>query len=498
MAFEQDIFISYAHLDNQPLAKGLEGWVEALHERLKITLGQLVGEEVKVWRDRKLQGNDVFAETLVAELSKAAVLVSVLSPRYVKSEWCLRELEEFCRRAAEQGGARVGDKSRVFKVLKSHVPLDEHPAAVREMLGYSFYEYDAERQRAQEFSHEVTPQRDPRYWAVLNDLAWDIKQALEALRAATPDSAAASGAAGGGKAVYLATTTSDVADERDQVRRELQQRGYQVLPDRELPLRAPEFQEQVRELLGRAAVSVHLVGASYGLIPEGEEERSVICLQDELAAERGAADPSFARLVWMPAGLAPAGNRQKQFVENLQSRLGAGAELLQTSVEDLKLRVLEKLNPAPKHAPAAEGDVKSVYLVCDDRDTEDVAPLEEFLFNEGFEVIPTLPSEDTQQLAQYHRESLLNCDAALVYYGRANQMWLRSKLWDLQKAQGWGRETPMLTKAVYVSAPLTSEKQRFRTREVPVVIQNFEEFAPDTLRPFLQALRSGSREGAQP
>lgn len=485
MASEHDVFISYAHIDNQPLAEGLEGWVEALHERLRITLAQLVGEEVKVWRDRKLQGNDVFAETLVAELSKAAVLVSVLSPRYVKSEWCLRELEEFGRRA---GGARVGDKSRVFKVLKSHVPVEEHPAAVRDMLGYAFYEYDAERRRAQEFSHETRPHRDPRYWAVLGDLAWDIKQTLELLKSRGPE-AGQTDDAPAGKLVYLAAATSDVADERDQVRRELQQRGYQVLPDRELPLRLTEFEEQVRADLARADISVHLVGSSYGLIPEGEEERSVVSLQEELAAERGAADPSFTRLVWMPSGLAPAGKRQQQFVENLQTRLGSGAELLQTTVEDLKLRVLEKLSAGPKPAPPAEGDVKSVYLVCDERDAEDVAPIEEFLYDEGFEVIPTLPSEDTQQLAQYHRESLVNCDAALVYYGRANQMWLRSKLWDLQKARGWGRPSPMLTKAVYVSAPQTTEKQRFRTREVPVVIQNYEGFSPAALRPFVEALR---------
>lgn len=491
MAFAQDIFISYAHIDNQPLAQGMEGWVEALHERLRITLTQLVGDEVRVWRDRKLQGNDVFAETLVAEVKQAAVLVSVLSPRYVKSEWCLRELDEFTRHA----GARLGDKSRVFKVLKTHVPFDEHPAPVRDMIGYAFYEYDAERGRAREFGHEVAPQRDPRYWNVLNDLAWDIKRALDALKSGAPEAAAPEAAAPAGKAVYLATTTADVAGEREMVRRELQQRGYQVLPDRELPLCAPEFQEQVREMLGRSALSVHLVGASYGLIPEGEEERSVVGLQEELAAERGAADPDFTRLVWMPAGLAPSGARQQRFVERLHTGLGPGAELLQTSVEDLKLRAFEKLNPAPKTAPAAaDGDVKSVYLVCDERDTEEVAPLEDFLFEAGLDVIPTLPSEDTQQLAQYHRECLVNCDAALVYYGRANQMWLRSKLWDLQKAQGWGRETPLVAKAVYVSAPLTSEKQRFRTREVSVLVQHEETFSPDSLRPFVEAVRAGEEE----
>ena len=497
MTFEQDLFISYAHIDNQPLAKGLDGWVETLHERLKIRLTQLLGEEVSVWRDRKLQGNDLFADTLVAQLSKVAVMVSVISPRYVKSEWCLRELAEFCRHAEEQGRARLGERSRVFKVVKDHVPLAEQPEAVRAMLGYAFYEYDAERDRAQEFSQEVAPQKDPRYWAVLDDLATDIRQALKALKAGgvqAAQGAPAADAPAPDKTVYLATTTSDVSAERDRIRRELQERGYAVLPDRELPLHAPEFGREVRAHLARCALSVHLVGASYGLVPEGEEERSVVRWQEELAAERGAADPAFTRLVWMPSGLQATGNRQQQFVEELQTRLGADAELLQTTVEDLKRRIHEKLNPAPKMTAAGGGDVKSVYLVCDDRDVEEVAPIETFLFDEGYEVIPTLPSDDTQQLAQYHRESLVNCDAALVYYGRANQMWLRSKLWDLQKAQGWGRETPMLAKAVYVSGPPSTEKQRFRTREVPVVIQNFEGFSPDKLRPFLQAMRAGNGE----
>ena len=95
-----DVFISYAHIDNQPLAEGLKGWVETFHERLKIRLEQLTGEPARIWRDRKLSGNDVFEETLVARLSKVNILVVVLSPRYVKSDWCLRELGEFCRSAS--------------------------------------------------------------------------------------------------------------------------------------------------------------------------------------------------------------------------------------------------------------------------------------------------------------------------------------------------------------------------------------------------------------
>ncbi|HEX2488547.1 MAG TPA: toll/interleukin-1 receptor domain-containing protein, partial [Blastocatellia bacterium] len=92
MGFENDVFISYAHVDNETLAVGQDGWISLLHERLRIRLPQLLGEEVKIWRDPKLQGNDEFADTLVIRVSKAGVLLSVLSPRYIKSDWCRKEL----------------------------------------------------------------------------------------------------------------------------------------------------------------------------------------------------------------------------------------------------------------------------------------------------------------------------------------------------------------------------------------------------------------------
>src|SRR3712207_3682631 len=142
--------------------------------------------------------------------------------------------------------------------------------------------------------------RHTRYWR-----DWSSDVCSSDLARAGPAAPSAEAAAPAGKAVYLATSTSDVSAERDRIRRELQQRGYQVLPDRELPLFAPEFVAELRENLARAALSVHLVGASYGLIPEGEEERSVVRLQHELAAERGAAEASFTRLVWVPSGVEP-------------------------------------------------------------------------------------------------------------------------------------------------------------------------------------------------
>jgi hypothetical protein len=518
MPFDNDIFVSYAHLDNE-VYDNPQGWVDRLDKKLRLRLAQLLGADPKVWRDkRELQGNSYFVGDIGDGISSTRLLLSIISPRYVNSDWCRGEVGEFCRRSLQTGGANVGNLSRVFKVVKTHVAEEEMPEELRGLLGYHFYEFD-DAGRLREFRQDDPPNKDQRYWDKLEDLAQDMAKTIKELRrlhadehtAGTEARAVGEGAAGGveggggelplEKKIYLAETTADVTPERERIRRELQQRGYYVLPDRELPRRAPEFEEAARDALARCTLSVQLVGASYGLIPEGEEERSTVRWQHELAAARAAADPSFARLIWMPPGLSPQGARHRAFVEELNTTLGAGAELLQTSVEDLKLRVLEKLKPSAKAVPAAAAQsdeangIRQVYLICDNRDVDEVQPIEDYLFDQGFEIINSAVVSEGADVSQSHRESLLNCDAALIYYGNANQMWLRSKLWDLQKAQGWGRTSPLSAKAVYVSTPQTTDKQRFRTHEVPLVIQNFGGFTRDALQPFIQAVRAGQQGG---
>ncbi len=496
MPFDNDIFVSYAHVDNEPFDNP-QGWIDRFDQKLRLRVAQLLGTPPSVWRDTRLQGNEYFAGSIGDGISSTRLMLSVVSPRYVNSVWCRGEVREFSLRAAQTGDATAGNLTRVFKVVKTHVPEEEMPEELRGLLGYHFYEFD-ERGRPREFRQDDPPNKDQRYWDRLEDIALDIAGALKSLREETNEarrdaSEGEDDALPLEKKVYLAETTSDVSAERDRIRRELQQRGYYVLPDRELPRRARDFEDAVRDALSRCVLSVHVVGSTYGLVPEGEEERSVVRWQEELAAERAASDSNFSRIIWMPPGLEPQGKRHSAFVEELQTKLGAGAELLQTSVEDLKLRVLEKLKP--KAAPASTQDdetngVKQVYLICDNRDVDDVKPVEDFLFQQGFDTKNSVLDTEGTDVAQAHREYMVKCDAALIYYGNANPMWLSTKIDDLKKARDWGRAAPFDARAVYVSSPQTPQKQRFRTHEVPV-LQNFESFRPEALAPFVNALRAG-------
>jgi len=293
MDFAGDAFISYAHLDNVELVEGRKGWVANFHRALEVRVGQLLGKSPKIWRDPKLSGNDLFEETLVDQLKQVALLVSVVSPRYLKSEWTIRELNEFWRAAEEQGGIHVSNKARVFKVLKTPVPLDRTPPELRALIGYEFFKVDPETGKVRELDEVFGPEAHRDFWLKLDDLAHDIVDLLEALE--HPDQAAAPVERDQAPTVFVAETSSDLRDEREAIRRDLQQQGCTVLPDRALPYVAGDVESAIRADLARSRISIHPIGRHYSLVPEGET-KSLVEIQHELASER-AGQSTFTRLI---------------------------------------------------------------------------------------------------------------------------------------------------------------------------------------------------------
>lgn len=518
MEFENDVFVSYAHIDDQTLSEGQKGWITAFHRALEVRLSQLLGKTPRIFRDPKLQGNDFFADRLVDRLPRVASLVSVLSPRYVNSDWCRRELREFLKASEATGGLRVADKSRVFKVVKTPIPLDQHPRELKDVLGYDFFFVEPETGRSRELSQLADPEAQRRYWARLDDLAHDIAELLRILhaRAAEPGNGAAAGDPAGTRAepaagapsprgaIYLAEASSDQRDKRDAIRRELLGQGFDVLPDRPLPLVGSECAAFVREQLGRCRMSIHLVGRSYGIVPEGARE-SIVVMQSELAVERGTAG-GFSRLIWLPPGLETDDDRQRHFIEGLQtdSRLEKGADLLETPLEEFTTALHRRLapeSPRPEEPVpgAGDGDVGGgpcrVYLICDQRDLDSTPPLEDHLFAQGFEVVVPVFAGEESEVRRDHEENLVLCDAALVYYGGAGELWLRQKLREMQKSAGYGRKRPFRARAIYLAPPDTAEKRRLRTHEA-MVLREGAGFDPAALELFVRQLQPVGALGA--
>jgi hypothetical protein len=308
MNFEQNLFISYAHIDDQPLTPGEKGWITRFHATLKAILSMRMGRDAKIWRDEKLQGNDVFSSEIVAQFKQSAILVSIVTPRYLHSEWCTREAREFCQSAEQSGGLVVGNKSRVFKVIKTPVDAEESdslPAHMKNLLGFEFFAY--KDGAPLELDPDYGPEYSQLYKQKVAILAQDIAQLLKTLQAeggaskSNDKDVQSESRAPSKPAVYLAECSYDRKPARELLEGELKRLGYPVLPDKRLPQDEAEYVSAVESLLARCALSIHLVGEKYGTVPDGPTDKSVSILQNELAVVR-CRSGGLQRLIWLPQG----------------------------------------------------------------------------------------------------------------------------------------------------------------------------------------------------
>jgi hypothetical protein len=485
MSFEHDAFISYAHIDNQPLLNEKDGWVTKFDQVLRQRLDSYVGKEVAVWRDPKLHGNDVFDDEIISRLGKAAVLISVMSPRYVNSEWCTKEIVNFFEVAQKNHGVLIGNKSRIFKVMKT--PLgksDSLPQPIAELigkvLGYEFYRVE-----------EDTPiELDPEYGAELrqeflrrvNTVAWNVKQMLDELAGSTPPTPKPT--------VYLAECGRDRRDARDVIGAELRRVGYTVLPDREFPQDETAYMAQAAEMLGRADLSVHFVGAAYGVVPDGVTEKSVVMLQNEIAARISRENGRLKRIISLPAEPPPSANEpQKKFITALHSdaEMQFNADLIIGGTEELKIAIrsaLEELSSPPQVRTKTEE--KLLYVMCDPRDTLLTAPLVKSLTARGVRVELPLVSGEAGEVREGNQELMMSADAIVLFFGSGDDSWKFYQDKELTKVRAQRRDQLPWT-FTYVAAPSTEKKQWIVTTESNV-IDGLNGFSEEAVKPLLRKL----------
>jgi hypothetical protein len=418
-------------------------------------------------------------------------MVSVLSPGYQSSDWCLKELRDFFKAAQETGGIRIGNHSRLFKVIKTPMRLEEQPEKLRDLLGYEFY-HDG-----REFRFDPNPEAERRYLAKLDDLARDIHLLLKHFRLLQEGSLRHSPGSLA-KAVFLAMTTSDLNENRDLIRRELLDKGYEVLPDQTPPWNAKDLLEFLNRDLAHCCLSLHLIGSRYGFVPEGET-RSIVWLQHEMARQRKRSG-EFEHLLWMPSDLEAQEPSQRDFLAYLSEHLAKtnGFELLRTPrVESLKTFLIDKLGRQStwKGAGHQARDLIRVYLICERKDIPVVEPIQEYLRQEGFAVDLPMREGDPNEISEDHRQTLKDCDALLIYYGSGSEGWFREKIRDARRAQALYRNKPFLARGIYFGPDPNDIKQSYADDEF-VVSQNFGEFAPAALLAFLDRLRLGGAVSA--
>ncbi|MEM6829311.1 MAG: hypothetical protein AAF551_02265, partial [Bacteroidota bacterium] len=208
----------------------------------------------------------------------------------------------------------------------------------------------------------------------------------------------------------------------------------------------------------------------------------------------------FSRLIWVSPDLKNVTERQKIFIEDLKSDAAAleEAEVLQITLQELKTIIREELVTGGRFKKKEikglidkkEGDPsKLIYLIADRRDVNSAEEIQTYLTKKGFNVVAPSYEGDLVDLRYVHQENLRRCDASIIYFGESTEEWIRTKFQDLLKAPGFGRNKPMVAKAIYFDGKREVNLEHYEKNNT-MILGNVKGFAPEQLEPFIAKMQS--------
>lgn len=487
-----DIFISYAHLDNY-VSKG-EGWVTMFHKALEIRAAQLLGEDVRIWRDDTLQMNEDFGAEIKKVLENSRVFVSVLTPRYLKSAWCNDELNTFVAKHENGASAQdLGTSTRLFKVVKTPVDQSKEPPPFHKVIGINFYKKGTippqELIPAYGYENAVDEGRQ-----AMDRLAYAIQKLLKEIRNGGSGIQQASRGS-----IYLAATASDLEERRKKLVSELEDRGYMVLPKVDFPTAVSEIQILMQQDLQEALCSVHMVGGKYGFIPE-DTDRSVVEIQIDEAFSYSKKHSGFSQFIWLSEedegyeGKLAELRKKASYLEFDEGR----GDVIQNSFESFKAVMEEKLEALHDAEAEPEDDdhqdvTKSIYLIHTREDRKDIKGMFHCFRDKGFEVLWPVFDGKEENVAKTNREQLQKADGVLIFWGAGSEAWFIKNRNDVRDVFTHKGKERLKSVGVVLAAPKNDDKEFFLEVEddkscLAKVIPSFGEFSPDLLNEFLAPL----------
>jgi TIR domain len=425
-----DIFVSYAHADDEIPAGAKNGWVTTLVAELnKVLRRKLGGSGARIWMDHQLAANANVLDTLLATLRGSRILLLVMSPGYHQSVWCQRELGNFLAQSAAEK-----HKDNVFVVDFEPVPREAWHSALQALTTLRFWERGFTDKVPRPLGFPVPKlDEDNPYWRNVNELAHLIAEYLRQNAARTPESRAA---------ILLAETTEDLLDHRDAVAVFLRQQGIDVLPSVDYPRDARAvFVSAVQRDLARSLAFVQLLGPYEGRRPPDDSATFVVLQADQaLLLQQQRAMPI---LQWRTSEVEP------ERIANPTYRELVGRRTVQTGgLEQFKQEILRVLQPQPlpssappslerRPAEPASGTTRDldgtdvcIYVNADQVDSAIASQVSDSLKDTGVDALLSPepdPGQPPEKMRGAQQALLEGCSGVVLVYGQTPATWVQAQ-----------------------------------------------------------------------
>src|SRR6516164_7055212 len=258
MSYKFHVFISYARVND-----ALTGWVSSFKQKLEGKLSEkLPDETARVYLDVGGIGVGPLQPELHAAVSGSAILLIILSNRWLERPWCQQELASF----VEAVGGPSKAQERIALVRIEDVKQSRLPEVLRDCRLYDFFKVHPTRKVTLLYGLTEFPELESDYLLSMLELVGDedrpglVTRLVELMGPEPPTENPVGVKEDERRVIFLADCTPDLNRDRSTLKRHLEKRGFQVVPMGTFYHAPPRYEEEFRRLLAKSTVFIQIVG----------------------------------------------------------------------------------------------------------------------------------------------------------------------------------------------------------------------------------------------
>jgi len=463
--YDHDVFVSYAHLDDQ----GESAWVTNLVRHLDTEVRQRLGtKDLRIWIDHSLDGNRPLTPEIMQAIRRSAALIVITSPSYIASEWCVRERNAFLGFARDCVAA-----GRIFIVRCRDIDPEAMPPELGDLLGFKFWTQDTD---AGGVARPLDLQ-ERAYGTVVLNLSDKLAQKLKEMKTARV-TGTRSPAPAVAEHIFLARSTDDMETREGELVGYLTQAGLGILPETWYSEdNEHEFRAAMQADLNRCSAFVQLLSRLSGRRTRFAGGRRFPVIQHDIAKNVGKPVLQWREVTDDPAAVEDEAHRML-----LEGARACGFEEFQRAVVEAAQRKAQ--TPKPRGANVA------VFVNADRDDLDMARRLSELLAQQGVECYWPIVEGSPEKVRQDLEENLKACDGLVLLYGVSEPSWVRDQLRQGRKILSQ-RDRALAALAIYLAPPPQKTELAVALPGL-ITLDGRAGVPPEMLRQFVERLTPGA------
>ncbi len=524
--FEFDIFVSYRHNDNK-----YDGWVSEFVAKLQQELDATIKDKLTVFFDKNpkegLLDTHQVNESIKGKI-KSLIFIPIISQTYCDTS-SFAWKDEFLMFKTESENDSIGKVvktvngnviNRILPVKIHEIEMDDVRLLERELGGamrsIDFIYQDAGVNRPLRAKDDDLSglQTKLLFRNQINKVANSIKELISGVKATikieqqsfashslTVEKPQAAGSfstslPAGIKvhvidrekpSVFLAWTSSDLKEQREEMALILQKAGFNVLPSTDCPADDEEFKRKVQEELKKCSCSLHILGSEFGRRFESENETSFPQYQFNEVKNLLESSTEFQSFIWNVTNSAKAvNNSQQDFIRFIRNNITRNMMFSNSSgpmqlVDDMRVVMMKE------EVALLDSKDTDIFFIFNQQDEGDAGRITDLISEyypvEALNIMPDGDESYRERSAQQIPRSKL----AVVYFKYAAD-WAIPFVKQIWKEIG-GASSPTQIMLVGENDPISNASRIFKAPKVVSSIVSKEEVPEEIKKVYVRVVQ---------